>query len=30
MGAMNQAGFNRVALITEMPKAPAGSAGGGK
>jgi biopolymer transport protein TolR len=30
MGAMNQAGFNRVALITELPKAPAGSAGGGK
>ena len=30
MGAMNQAGFSRVALITELPKAPTGKAGRGK
>jgi biopolymer transport protein TolR len=30
MGAMNQAGFSRVALITELPNAPAAKAGGGK
>jgi len=28
MGAMNQAGFSRVALVTEMPKEPAAKTGG--